>query len=598
MNAAPHVVAPDDALTLDGLFRERVRRTPDAPAYRFFDAHIGAWTDCSWSTMASEVNRWRRGLAAEGLKAGDRVAIMARNSRLWVAFDQAALSLGLVVVPLYADDRADNVAYVLHDAGAKVLVIGGTAEWQRLAGGTGKLRVLRRIVSIADVEDRSDPRLRPLHQWLHTGRDGTGTAGRDPDQLATIVYTSGTTGHPKGVMLSHRNILDNAFACLQQIEVQPGQVFLSFLPLSHTLERTVGYYLPMMAGAVVAHARGIPELAQDLRVVRPHGLVSVPRIYERVHARVREHLGRQPAYRRKLFDLAVKAGWHHFEVRQGRARPGPIDLLWPLLRRMVADPFCQRLGGNIQVAVSGGAALSVDVARMFIGLGVPLVQGYGLTEASPVISVNTISDNVPASIGRPLPGVEVRIGDNDELLARGSNVMLGFWHRPEDTRRVVDAQGWLHTGDKARIEDGRIFITGRIKEIVVLANGEKVSPADMELSILADPLFEQVMIVGEARPFLAALVVLDEVQWRRLAGEHGLDPSRKGDKQAEKLLLDRVARCVHEFPGYARVIRLRVLDEAWAVDNGLLTPTLKMKRPLIAARYAREIEQLYEHHGR
>jgi len=590
-------IPPATAATLPGLFRERVRRSPNSPAYRFFDALNGAWIETSWAGMARDVDRWQAALGAEGLKPGERVAVMARNSRFWVAFEQAALGLGLVVVPVYTEDRGDNVGYMIDHAEVRLLLIGGPEQWQRLAGHLDGRRSLRRIVSVADIDNAKDKRLVFVRDWLPRDFKPGKAHPMRADDMATIVYTSGTTGRPKGVMLSHRNILANAWSCLQVFPVEPRHVFLSFLPLSHTLERTVGYYLPMMAGASVAHARSIPELPQDLRAIRPDGLISVPRIYERVYSRIKESLGQQRPIARWLFRLAVESGWSRFQRGQGRPG-GPLWVFWPLMKRLVADKITARLGGNIQVAVSGGAALSPEIGRTFIGLGVPILQGYGLTEASPVVSVNRPGDNIPASIGPPLPGVEVRIGPDDELLVRGESVMLGFWKDEEATRRVIDGNGWLHTGDKARFVDGHLFITGRIKEIIVLANGEKVSPMDMEIAIAADALFEQVLIVGEARPYLSALVVLNEAQYRRFAKEQGIGGGGANSEQSRKLMLDRIAACLHEFPGYAKVVRVTALNEPWTVDNGMLTPTMKGKRNRITEKYAEQIEQMYTGHSR
>jgi long-chain acyl-CoA synthetase len=590
-------IPPATAVTLPGLFRERVRRTPNIPAYRFFDAINGAWIESSWAGIARDVDRWQAALHEEGLKPGERVAVMARNSRFWVAFEQAALGLGLVVVPVFTEDRGDNVGYIIDHSEVRLLLIGGADQWQRLAGHLEGKRTLKRIISVAELDSPKDKRVEFVRDWLPRDFEPPELPAIAGDDLATIVYTSGTTGRPKGVMLSHRNILANAWACLQVFPVEPRHVFLSFLPLSHTLERTVGYYLPMMAGASVAHARSIPDLPQDLRSIRPDGLISVPRIYERVHSRIKDNLNQQKPIARWLFRLAVEVGWRRFEWQQGRARPGPALLLWPLLKRLVADKITARLGGNIRVAVSGGAALSPEIGRTFIGLGLPILQGYGLTEASPVVSVNRPDDNVPASIGPPLPGVEARIGPDDELLVRGDNVMLGFWKDEEATRRMIDADGWLHTGDKARIEDGRIYITGRIKEIIVLANGEKVSPMDMEIAIAGDPLFDQVIIVGEARPYLSALVVLNEAQWRRFVKDHGIAGGGANDEPARKLLLERIAGCLHQFPGYAKVVRVTALNEPWTIDNGMLTPTMKGKRNRITEKYAVQIEQMYSGHS-
>ncbi len=596
MTPVEDIIGPGVASTLPELFEERVRQSSEDCAYRFFDALNGVWTDCSWNAMARDVRRCQTALATEKLKAGDKVAIMARNSRYWVMFDQAALSLGLVVVPVYTEDRANNVAYILEHAEVKLFVIGGEEQWQTVRENMTGLPKLKRIVSIAECEKPGDKRLTSLGNWLPVEGEQVNRPTIGPDDLATIVYTSGTTGRSKGVMLSHRNILSNCASGLQVFPVDKKHVYLSFLPLSHTLERTVGYYLPMMAGATVAHARGIPELARDLLVIKPHGFISVPRIYERVYAKIKENLSVKPAWVRSLFYLAVDVGWQRFEYRQGRRKRPLLLFMWPLLKRLVADKITQRLGGNLQVAVSGGAALSTEISKVFVGLGVPIYQGYGLTEASPIISTNTPDNNIPNSIGKALPGIEVRIGEDDELFARGDNIMLGYWKNQQATDEVIDADGWLATGDKARIEDGYIYITGRIKDIIVLANGEKVSPVDMEQAIASDTLFEQAMVIGESRPYLVVLAVLNKHQWRKVAGDNGVTVDIEKNGAAEKLLLERLSGCLHDFPGYAQVYRITCTDEPWSVENGLLTPTLKMKRKEISKRYAREIEQMYEGH--
>lgn len=597
MPVTEHIICPQVAATIPALFQERVRRSGSACAYRFFDALNGIWTDSSWNAMARDVRRCQAAMAAEKLQVGDKVAIMARNSRYWVIFDQAALALGLVVVPLYTEDRADNVAYILAHAEVKLLLIGGQDQWQPIHERMAALPVLKRIISIAECDRHGEKRLTLLGNWLPLEYGDAVSPLVGPDELATIVYTSGTTGKPKGVMLSHRNILSNCYSALQVFDVEPNYVYLSFLPLSHTLERTVGYYLPMMAGATVAHARGIPELAKDLLVIRPHGLISVPRIYERVYAKIKENLSTKPGWAKKLFDLAVDVGWRRFEYLQGRGKRPLLLFAWPLLKRLVADKITQRLGGRLQIAVSGGAALSPEISRVFVGLGLPIVQGYGLTEASPVISTNTIESNIPDSIGKALPGVEVRIGENDELFAKGENIMLGYWKNQAATDEIIDKDGWLATGDKARIDKGRLYITGRIKDIIVMANGEKVSPVDMELAIASDPLFDQAMVIGEAKPYLVTLAVLNLHQWKKIASDNGVSNDAINDKAVEKILLQRLAGCLHAFPGYAQVYHISCTADAWTVENGLLTPTMKMKRKEISERYAFEIQRMYEGHS-
>lgn len=586
------------AMTLDSLFLERVRRTPDGLAYRYFNEPQGIWQDLTWSQMRQEVLRWQASLARERLQPGDRVAIMLKNCPQWVMMDQAALALGLVTVPLYTSDRPDNVAYVLQDSGAKLLLTGCAEQWQAI-GDTGQsLPELQRVLCIRPFTQSDDDRLCPLSSWLpeHV-TEIPALTHTDPDRLASIIYTSGTTGKPKGVMLSHRNMLENCRSVLQSFDVYREDRFLSFLPLSHTFERTAGYYLPLMAGATVVYARSFQQLQEDLSLAQPTILMSVPRIYERIHATLRTKLADGPAHTARLFNFAVTVGYSRFEHAQGRGPWRASHLLWPILKRLVADKLTRRLGGRLRLAVSGGAALPPDTARIFIGLGVTVLQGYGLTETSPVISVNRPEDNVPASVGTALQGVEIRIGANGALQVRGPTVMLGYWKNPEATRAMIDEEGWLDTGDVVRIEpSGHIFITGRIKEILVLSNGEKVPPSEIEAAIRVDPLFEQVMIVGEGCAYLSALAVINQEQWQLAMQEAGIQatwPESLQHPDAESLVLERMAKQMRTFPGYARIRRVALLSDAWTTENGLLTPTLKLKRSAVLERYTDEYRKLY-----
>ena len=592
---------PDALGTLCGLFRARVAATPAQVAYRQFDEARNTWVSFTWGQVAAEVARWQAALVNEGLVPGDRVAVMLKNSVEWVIFDQAALGLGLVTVPLYLDDRPENAVYILDHADAKLLLVEGRFQLKKLAEIAGSAHGLRRIVSLVPPESGLadwSSRFAVAQDWLTAGA-GTPVPERhlSPDLLATLVYTSGTTGRPKGVMLTHENLLWNAYYSSQCADFGPHEVFLSFLPMSHTLERTGGYYLPMLLGSEVVYARSIAQLAQDLQAIRPTVLISVPRIYERVYWRIQDSLEKKGVLAKQVFDLAVQVGWRRFEHAQGRAVWTPELLLWPVLQKKVAQTVTEKLGGRLKLAISGGAALTPEIARGFIGLGVPVFQGYGLTEASPVVCVNRPDSNVPASIGRPLPGVEVRIGENDELLTRSRCVMRGYWKDEAATRAVIDAEGWLHTGDQARVDaDGHYTIIGRIKDIIVLNNGEKVSPTDMESAILLDPLFEQAMVVGEGRPYLAALAVLNEEHWRDFAASLGVDPDNPAalhDPRVMKALLHRVARHLKHFPGYAQIRRLHPELRPWTVDDGLLTPTLKVKRNEVLDRYRAAVEAMY-----
>jgi len=544
------------------------------------------------------VSRWRAGLASEGLVPGDLVAMSLPNGLDWVCFDLAALGLGLVTVPLYATDSPGNLTHILADSGARLLLLDSGARWGPLAALKSRLPRLQRVLCQAVAAAADDPAVRGVDDWLP--QDGMpGHPSDDPDGLATLVYTSGTTGPAKGVMLSHRNILSNAEGVLRHIPARQTDVFLSFLPLAHAFERTVGYYLPMMAGSTVAFSRSVDELAEDLLTIRPTMLVSVPRIYERVYARLQHGLEMKGALARTLFNWAVELGWRRFEASQQRAaQPGLLaKMSWPLLRHLVADKILSRLGGRLRLAISGGAPLSPKLSHCFIGLGLPLLQGYGLTEASPIVTANTLRSNVPESVGVALPGVELRLGDHDELLVRGPNLMLGYWNDPDKTRESIDGDGWLHTGDVARIEaDGHVFIVGRLKEILVMSTGEKVPPSNIELAISEDPLFDQAMVIGEGKPYLAALVVLNREAWSDFARALEIDPADPDSLEApavSRAVRERIESLVRGFPSYAKVREVWLTLEPWTIENALVTPTLKLKRPEMERRFASQIANLY-----
>lgn len=591
-------IALDPNATIAEAFTARATRSPNGLAYKEFDAKAQAWRDYSWREMADLVARMRAGFKREGLQPGDRIAIMLKNSVAWVLADQGAYAHGLVPVPLFVDDRPDNVAFILNDAEVKWIVIDGEEHWKRLKTVQDQLGQLKRIVTLRPVMDESEPRLANFDAWLPASADTHEKPPTRGSDLATIVYTSGTTGRPKGVMLTHRNMLSNAQSGLKVYQVYPEDSFLSFLPLSHMFERTCGYYLNVISGASVAFARSVPQLAEDLRTVRPTILMSVPRIFERFLAVINDQLKKASPLKRRLFELSVEIGWARFQYQQGRGPWEASFLLWPLLKPLVADKILARLGGRLRLAISGGAALSPAVSRVFVGLGLPICQGYGLTEASPLLAVNLLDRNLPSSVGPAVPDVETRLGENNVLMVRGPNVMQGYWKNPEATRAILSEDGWLNTGDQVKIENGFITITGRIKEIIVLGNGEKVPPVDMELAIQMDPLFEQVLIFGEAQPYLTALVVLNDEEWARFAEENKLSTVLIGEnrEKAEKLLVKRLGQQVKQFPGYAQVRKLTVVSEKWTIDNGFMTPTLKLKRNQIAQKYQAAIDEMYKGH--
>jgi long-chain acyl-CoA synthetase len=592
-------ISAEQAGTLYGLFLERLARSPEQIAYQSYSADSNNWHGTNWREVAREIARWQKALAEEMLEPGDRVALNLRNCMEWVCFDQAAMGLGLIVVPLYPDDRPDNVAYILQDADVKCLFLQNNNQWKRLQPSITEEHSLVRIIINNDDDEPVDGPVVYAKDWLPEEGGDVREWDADPHQLASIIYTSGTTGRPKGVMLSHHNMLSVAAGSLQYFDILADDLFLSFLPLSHTLERTAGYYLPMMAGATVAYSRGVPQLAEDIQRVKPTILIAVPRIFERIYTRLQTQLSEKGMLSRMLFKANARIGWSHFLYRQGRRSWRPGFILLPLLNKLIAGKVLDRLGGRMRLAVSGGAPLPEQASRLFIGLGLNLLQGYGLTETSPVVSVNEPDNNFPASVGRAIPGVAVKVGDNDELMVRGPGNMLGYWNNHKATAQTINAEGWLHTGDQARIGDtGHIFITGRIKDILVLSNGEKVPPADMENAIQSDALFEQAMIVGEGESYLSALLVLNSDKWFSLAKQLNLNPMENqslGDKSLQQFVIQRLRQLLHDFPAYAKIRRVSLSLEPWTIENGMMTPTMKIKRAKVIEHHQADIARLYQH---
>ena len=560
-------ILPAEHWTLTDLFLERVRKSPEGRAYRWFDGQN--WVDMSWGEAGVAVGRWQAALAKENLKPGERVGLCSRNRIEWMLFDQAALGLGLVVVPLFYNDRPDNMAYCLNDAGTKLLLLEDGKLWEAMRD---QIKTIERVLCLNNTPE-SDAKAISVQKWLPKQGVALQPSPAKATELATLVYTSGTTGRPKGVMLSHRNIISDLRAVLEALPELCGQPrrFLSFLPLSHMFERTAGYYVPMCmdANAQVIYARGILELGEDMISQKPNIIVSVPRIFERVYSKVEENL---PAgsTKRKLFEKTVDTGWKRFKKEASLTD----RLLWPILNALVAKKLRARLGGELDYIFLGGAALAPHLLKIFTGVGLTFVHGYGLTETSPIAACNRLTDNDPLSVGHIVPGSEGRVAENGELLVRGPIIMLGYWNNQAATDAVIDKDGWFHTGDIVEMREGRIYIRGRVKDVIVLSNGEKIPPGDAEQAVVKDTVFDQVMLVGEGRAHLGLLVVSK------------LEDERELCKRANAQLKD--------FPGYAKIRHLARVNEAWTVENGLITPTLKLKRNKIEERYAKEIAAMYQ----
>lgn len=536
------------------------RHQPQKVLYRQYVKE--AWHDYDVTTLIALVSRWQAGFSAAGMKPGERVALCMKNGVQWIAADLAAHGLGLVVVPLYVDDNADNLAWCIQDSGARILIADHLRFLPILQNA------LTQLPQIVLTRGAATSPAVGLDDWLPTAGEGFSIIEQSPDALATIVYTSGTMGRPKGVMLSHRNILTNIAGIIDAYPVYEADALLSVLPLSHMFERTAGYYLPLHVGAVVIYCRGINELAQDMAEQRPTVIMGVPRLFERILKRIDERLASSPL-KRWIFHQAAKSGWRRFKKEMRFYDPLILKTIYP----GIAKPLSERLGGRLREAVVGGAALDQRVAETLIGLGIPLLQGYGLTEASPVVSVNRVGKNDPASVGEPLRDVEIKLNEFSELMVRGPSVMQGYWANTGSAPGPVDVEGWLNTGDIVELKENRIYIRGRSKNILVLSNGEKIAPEDIERAIMHDAVFEQVMVVGEGKPYLTLLAVARDVD--------------------EQDLLRRANQQIKHLPRWARIRRVIITEQPWSLETGLMTPTLKIKRNAVYERFLPRIETVY-----
>lgn len=595
-NPQPDIIGFDRVRTIPELFFQRVARDPDAIGYSEF--FKGQWVDFTWQEVAHKVSLVRAALDRAGMEPGNRVGVLLPNCVDWIAFDIAAMANGLITVPIYLHDGAANNCYVLSRSGVRLCFMDTHDRWLSLAPECANCSELETIwVQQPLVEPLHDDkrRIKVFNDVLSNEMIGEDDIRCSAKDVATIIYTSGTTGLPKGVMLSHRALLWNADAVTKFIPPVTTDVFLSVLPLAHSFERTMGYYLPLVSGARVAFSRSIEKLRDDIAVVRPTILIAVPRLYERIYEAVLKKAGSNPLTK-VLTMAAADIGWRLFEAEHGRGKAPNLltrSLLWPILQHLVAKKIMMAFGGRLRVAVSGGAPLSEEASHFLIGLGLPLIEGYGLTETAPVVTATAFEDNLPGSVGSALQGVELKTTEEGELLVRTPSLMLGYWEDPEKTKQAIDPGGWFRTGDIAEFHEGHVFIKSRLKEIIALSTGKKVAPTMVESLIEHEPLFEQVLVTGDGKPCLAAIVVLNGESWAALARELGVAEDEMNAPAAKKAFLYEIARVTKGLPGYTSVRAVHAVLEPWTTENGLLTPTLKIKRQAIERKYSNKIDAMF-----
>jgi long-chain acyl-CoA synthetase len=518
-----------------------------------------------------------------------------------VIADQAVLGLGGVVVPLYTTIAAEETAHVLNDSGARLIAIKGAEALKKILALAPSLPKLERIVTL-DSHRASDPiagalPISSLESASAAAPMPAVSGGRE--DLATLIYTSGTTGPSKGAMLTHGNLLGNCEGSLNALELDERDVVLSFLPIAHSFERTAGYYTVTMCGGTIAYAEGLSQIAQDLQAIRPTVFLVVPRLLEVVYNRVMRAVDEASGLRRSLFNAALGIGKRAASYRhRGAPVPAHLEIAMRLFRRLVFARIRSIFGDRMRYLISGGAPLPVEIFEFLAAAEVPIFEGYGLTEAGPVVSVNLPGRTRIGTVGLPLVNVEVKTAGDGELMVRGPSVMKGYFGREDDTREALDDSGWLHTGDIARIDaDGYIAITDRKKEIIVLSSGKNVSPANLENRLVRDPCIAQACIIGDRRKHLAALIV---PHFENLAAELKRDgmaaktPAELVNEPALKSLFQRRLRELNRtLADFEAISDFILVAHPFSQDNGELTPTLKLRRRVVMAHYREQIEAMY-----
>jgi long-chain acyl-CoA synthetase len=586
----------------------------------------GAWRDISSEEFRRSVEEISMGLRALGIEKGDVVAILSENRPEWAYADLATLCAAAVNAPIYSTLTPAQILYILNDSHAKAVFVSNDTQAQKVAEVRSQVKHLQHVIrmdpppqdtlSLHEVKAKlsgypkpATPDTLSLDELRAKGRPAL---EKDPqavrkraaevkaEHLATLIYTSGTTGDPKGVMLLHSNLVSNVVGSLQAFSgIGPSDTALSFLPLCHVFERMGGHYLMLQVGATIAYAEGIDKVPQNMLEVQPTMMLSVPRLYEKMYARIQEKVASDPEKRQKIFRWALSVGRAKFRHQCDGTSPG----LWLSVRHKLADTLVfskirERTGGKLRLFVSGGAPLAREIAEFFGAAGLMILEGYGLTETSPVISVNTPNAMRPGSVGRPIPGVEVKIAEDGEILTRGPHVMKGYFGKPEATAEAIDQDGWFHTGDVGVIDkDGFLIITDRKKDILVTSGGKNIAPQPIENKIKANKFFAEVVMIGNKRAFPAALIVPNfEVldKWAKQGGiAFASHQELVGKPEVVAHYRALVTDLTSDLAQFERIKKLALLTSEFTLEAGELTPTLKVKRRVVEQKYKEQIDALY-----
>ena len=589
------------------------------------------WLDITWEDLERRVHAMAGMLHEQGVEPGDRVALLSENRPEWAVTDLAAQLIGGVNVSIYTSLPPSKIAYILRDSGAKVCVVSVPVQRKKVEEIMDECPALEQIIVMSELPDDPPSNMMLWDEALARGEDvweeheDTLTAQAEavaPDDPSALIYTSGTTGQPKGVILTHRNFCSNVKAALQRVPFGEDDEHLSFLPLAHAFERTAGHTAILAAGATISYAESVEAVTSNLQEVQPTVMISVPRMFEKVYNRVTKQVSEGGAVKQKLFEWAVRTGEKYAQAEQNGGAGPWLKAQKAIAHRLVFSTLHEKLGGNLKFAVSGGAALPEEIGTFFQAAGVTIIEGYGLTETAPVMSVNPMDAPRYGTVGHILPGVSVAIqsledetivgtvNGNDyptgtttgegEILVKGPNVMKGYWENPEQTRAAFDPDGWYHTGDVGRFDDGYLRITDRIKHMIVSRGGKNIYPGPIEEAFKTQPWIDQVVILGEDRPFLTALVVPDFESLRMRARDRDIDESRLSDAEliehddVQDLFQQAFTEYNHDAAAHEKIRNFRLLAEPFTVEDGTLTPTLKLRRSEITERHADRIDAMYE----
>jgi long-chain acyl-CoA synthetase len=585
--------------TIYEAFSESARNHKDRTALKY--KKDGEYQPITYEQLDELVDAVAAGMQQLGIKKDDRTAIISYNRPEWVISDLATMKLGGIVIPIYNTPGhpmpVSAIKYIINDSQTRLLFLESKEIYSLIKEAIKDMPSVEKIV-LFDAEESSGEEYRQFDDLKKFG-EKPDTGKVSPDDIATIVYTSGTTGEPKGVMLTHRNIVSNAFAAIEHCGFTQDDSVLSYLPLAHMLERTCDYYCVLFAGGCIGYAERMETAAEDAEKVRPTFVLAVPRAIEKVYAVATKKVEESSPLRKGLLNAALK-NLNELANRKYRGMKVPIGLKIKcgILNKLVASKFRKLCGGRIRLIVSGGAPLNRQIAKVFYILGFNIVEGYGLTETSPVVACNTVDDNCLGTVGRPLPEVEVRIGNDHEILVRGPNVMKGYYNRPDETAKAIDKDGWFHTGDQGMFDErGHLKITGRIKEIIVTSGGKNIAPAPTEARISMSSYVDQVMLFGDQKKYLVALVVPVQQTIEDFANVRNLQFQTYSElltrDEIKNIIKRDVINATTELPSYEKIKAFALVPEQFTTENELLTPTMKLKRKKIIERYNDMLEAMY-----